>query len=231
MPKEVKQYKIVSFKNVKNLGSDDPTIGNLEGEGSTFGNKDLGGDIIVKGAFRKTVKENNGKFPVLLDHDPRQLSGFTTAKETKTGLFNRIQLRLISDNVKQRFEVAKDFIQNEMKMGLSIGFFPIKVSFDDKRPDVRFIHEIKLIEISIVAFPMNELAGISAAKALDDLIKNAPNVDEACAIVYKHLQSSGYDESKINAALRAIVSKAAANQDDPLQLKQSLNGLLASIQS
>jgi hypothetical protein len=54
---------------VKSLGDD----GTFEGYASTFGNKDSGGDVIMPGAFAKSIRTKGVRgVKMLLDHDPRQ---------------------------------------------------------------------------------------------------------------------------------------------------------------
>nr|NIS40236.1 HK97 family phage prohead protease [Desulfuromonadales bacterium] len=50
----------------------------FEGYGSTFGNVDLGDDIVVRGAFKRTLAEHRkaGTMPLMFwMHDPRQVPG------------------------------------------------------------------------------------------------------------------------------------------------------------
>jgi len=37
--------------------TDDPEVAEIKGYASTFGNEDQGGDIVDKGAFKKTIRE------------------------------------------------------------------------------------------------------------------------------------------------------------------------------
>ena len=53
-----KEYKCFEFKVTEADSSDD--VGVIEGYASTFGNVDLGNDIVEKGAFKKTIKDQRG---------------------------------------------------------------------------------------------------------------------------------------------------------------------------
>ena len=84
-PKDLIEYKTFEFKidevdEVKDEGV-------IEGNASTFGNMELGFDIVEKGAFKKTLKENKGKFPILADHSPYEQIGWNEqAAEDDIGL-------------------------------------------------------------------------------------------------------------------------------------------------
>jgi uncharacterized protein len=50
--------------------------------------------------------------------------------------------------------------------GLSIGFDVVR---DTVANGIRHLHELKLYEVSVVTFPMNEMASISSVKSDDSL--------------------------------------------------------------
>ena len=68
------------------------------------------------------------------------------------------------------------------RTGLSIGFRTVKEEPDRKRPNIRQLKEIQLIEYSVVTFPMNPQAGVVNVKAKEQLIgqflQNAVGLDE-----------------------------------------------------
>lgn len=139
--------------------------GTFEGHAAVFGNVDLGGDVIEKGAFRKTLMaaRKSGRMPrFLLHHDPRSVIGiFTDVHEDSVGL-----------SVKGRFNLDKQVARealSDVRMGaingLSIGFRTV-VADTDKRRNVRILKEIELFEASLVTFPMNEEARITSVKQM-----------------------------------------------------------------
>ena len=58
--------------------------GEFTGHASVFGNVDLGGDVITKGAFRKSINDNSGRFPLLDGHS--ETVGAVVAEEDGYGL-------------------------------------------------------------------------------------------------------------------------------------------------
>lgn len=133
--------------------------GIFEGYAAVFGNEDLGGDIIEPGAFKKTLQENP-RMPILWQHDPREPIGVTLeAYEDTHGLRVRGQLNLETSRGREAYALLK---QGALK-GLSIGYDAIKEVWEGAR---RRLKEIRLWEWSLVTFPMNPLAQVTAVKAV-----------------------------------------------------------------
>lgn len=153
----------------------------LEGFAAGIGNLDQGGDIIHPGAFRKTLIERGGRIKFLWQHDPTEPIGkLIEAKEQDSGLFVKA---IISDTSRGRDALAllKDGAIGEM----SIGYDAVKGGTDySKTADgatVRNLREIKLYEFSLVTFPMNEAARVTALKDNGQPSEGKPwaNVPEA----------------------------------------------------
>jgi len=138
--------------------------GMFEGYASTFGNVDQGRDIMVKGAFAKSLQSRPaGKVKLLRQHDWNAPIGvLVDAKEDSRGLFVKGRLVLESALARETHALMKAGALDSM----SIGFRTIRDEFD--RPKgIRKLLEVELREVSIVTFPMNEAATVSAVKAAD----------------------------------------------------------------
>lgn len=160
-----REIKTFSFKI--DSASDE---GVIEGYASTFGNIDLGDDVVEKGAFKKTLKENKGVFPILADHDPSKQIGWNVrAEEDEKGLFVSGKLNMESQLARERYALAKQAMDLGAKMGLSIGYMTIKAEPDDDRPMVRRLKELRLFEYSLVTFPMNTAANLTGVKSIESL--------------------------------------------------------------
>lgn len=135
--------------------------GRVEGYASRFGERDKGGDIVVKGAYMGSL--SSGRKPKMLwQHDPSQPIGvWDEAKEDETGL--HVSGRLL-DTVAKGREV-KSLIEAGAIDGLSIGYRTVKA--DRGADGARMLKELDLWEISMVTFPMLESAKIDAIKAAD----------------------------------------------------------------
>ena len=152
-----REYKSFKFE----LESADES-GEFSGYAAVFGNKDSGGDIIEKGAFSKTIREDFDRIKILSQHTDCELpiGKPLELREDDKGLFIRGK---ISDTAKGRDiqTLMKDGVLNE----LSIGYDAIEFDYDSKQ-DTRHLKEIKLWEVSIVTWAMNDQAKIDEVKSL-----------------------------------------------------------------
>jgi HK97 family phage prohead protease len=137
--------------------------GIFKGYASTFGHEDLGSDIVVKGAFDKTLKEiPPEKIKVLYMHDwmrPIGLGIKNRIYPDDKGLYFEAQIDLDDPDGKQMFNKIKKGIVD----GVSIGYNATKYSFDEKHTK-RYLEEVKLREISPVTWGMNEQALVTGTK-------------------------------------------------------------------
>lgn len=138
----------------------------FSGLGSVFGNVDGGGDIVEHGAFAKSLSERKPK--LLLQHGFSEIGvipagKFTTVKETAQGLEVAGELFLENDLLRLTHRGMKE---GELD-GLSIGYVPKRWEWD-ATSEVRLLKEVDLYEVSIVTWPMNEAATITAVKRLAD---------------------------------------------------------------
>jgi HK97 family phage prohead protease len=205
--KEMPEFKTFKFKVEKAESSDN--IGYIDGYASTFGNVDLGDDVIDRGAFARTIKNSGGKFPILLDHDPTQQIGWNLeATEDEKGLRVRGMVNLITEAAKNRYALAKQACELGTQMGLSIGYRTLQWAFDSENQNIRHLKELKLFEYSLVTFPMNTMAGVTGAKF------------QQFADLFDRLQKGGYSLERIEEALKMLGSdqsaaSPAAKQADP----------------
>lgn len=192
--------------------------GIIRGYASTFGNVDLGLDVVDKGAFKKSIKENGGKVPILWQHNPNELLGFNArAEEDDHGLFVEGELNLDVARAREAHSLAKQALRMKTPMGLSIGYGTIKAEPDREKPIIRRLKELKLYEYSQVTFPMNTEAMITAAKSLG-------NVDRA-KFLLEQLTNNGISREELAQAL----SMKAAGAEDPSELAQSMQSLINSM--
>lgn len=154
--------------------------GTFSGYASTFGNADQGYDVVVKGAFAKSLAQRPAaKIKMLRDHDPRLLIGqWIEAKEDRKGLF--VKGRLLQDvaAAKEAYALLKAGVLD----GMSIGFRTLKDRWDSVKK-VRFLEEVDLREISLTAFPMNESAAVQAVKNEEFARRIVAAIDRADALI------------------------------------------------
>ena len=157
---ETKQYIEINTELKATEGDDE---GIFNGYGSIFGNKDLGNDIVEKGAFLKSLNDRGAKGVKLLwQHKTDQPIGvFEEIREDNKGLKVKGKLALGTQGGKEAYELMKMGALD----GMSIGYRadPAKQKYDEKNKR-RFLKELDLMEISLVTFPMNPRATIHAVK-------------------------------------------------------------------
>ena len=142
----------------------DENLGIVKGYGSVFGNKDSDNDIIEKGAYRRTIKNNGSRVKYLYQHDiTKPIGKMKELYEDEKGLV------FVA-------EVPKTTFGNEvlelMKYGVidenSVGIMPVKKDYDED--GIRVIKEAKLYEISAVTIAANDEAKILEVKGEYDNI-------------------------------------------------------------
>lgn len=150
--------------------------GYLSGYLSTFNNADHDGDIIRQGAFTKTLKERRPK--VLYYHDHRDPIGVLMyAKEDNKGLYGVIKLNLETQRGREVYSHYKMGSMDSFSIGFQLEKYEtIKnaagyTSFD--------IKEVKLLEVSAVTFPANELAVVESVKeSYEEIINTSSEIRE-----------------------------------------------------
>lgn len=205
------EFKTFSFEIKAAAGED----GIVEGYASTFGNVDQGGDVVQKGAFRKTIQESKGKFPILADHNPTTPLGWNSvAYEDEKGLYVKGQYNMESPLARERFALTKQALLNGSTMGLSIGYSTIKAMPDPDQPRNRLLQELKLWEYSNVVFPMNTSAMATGAKTWME----AKTVEDIVNLG----KQLGLNPSQLSEAIKAY---------DPSCIAQSLDRLNSALKN
>ena len=133
----------------------------FEGYGSVFGNTDLGGDVVVKGAFSGSLAEykRNGSMPLMFwMHDPSRVPGkWLDMSEDDNGLY--VKGELADTPLGNEIHTL---LKMEAVRGLSIGYQTLEADWG--ADDTRLIKQVKLWEVSAVSLPMNPLAEVVHAK-------------------------------------------------------------------
>jgi HK97 family phage prohead protease len=135
--------------------------GTVEGYASLFGEIDAARDMVMPGAFARTLKTRGiRRVPMLFQHDPAEPVGvWLELVEDFRGL--RARGRLIPEVARGRELLA--LLRAGAVDGLSIGFRTVKGRVDPASR-VRRIIDLDLWEISIVTFPLLAGARVRAAK-------------------------------------------------------------------
>jgi uncharacterized protein len=147
-----------SFKfQVKELGES----GTFTGLAAVYGNVDQGGDVIDPGAFTRTLAAKGGEVPILYQHRTGEPIGIGRLTDSKDGLVIEGELVLDVPQAQSAYALMKKGVLK----GLSIGFETLQEKVVN---GTRYLKEIKLWEVSLVTFPMNELALVSNVKSAEE---------------------------------------------------------------
>lgn len=168
---EKEEAEHISFKSdLKYYEEDEEEKGQFEGYGSIFKNTDLGNDVMVAGAFSKSLKKTGPKgVKLLYQHKSDMPIGvFEEIEEDEKGLRVKGRLALGTQAGREAYELLKMGALD----GLSIGFrvAPKGQEYDPKS-NKRYIKEVELMEVSLVTFPMNPKARVRSVKSEERTIR------------------------------------------------------------
>lgn len=183
----------------------------FEGYGSIFGNVDLGGDVVARGAFGKSLKryQAEGALPLMFwAHDPAQVPGaWVEMSEDKNGLY--VKGRLADTQLGNEI---RTLLGMKAVRGLSIGFTiaPNGVEYDD---DARIIKEADLWEVSVVSLPMNPRAQVAHAKSRLSAVGEYVPTEREMALLKRDLEHWFRGRGFTKAAAVGYASAAFSGDD------------------
>lgn len=156
----------------------DEKAGIVKGYGSVFGNVDSDGDIINRGAYKKTIEENGNRVKYLYQHDmDKPLGKIVKLGEDDKGLYFEAEI--------PKTTLGKDVIEL-MKAGVitenSVGILPIQ---KDNSGEYRQLNEVKLYEISAVTLAANDQAILLDVKGNYDREKVLKRYDNLVKVIRK----------------------------------------------
>jgi len=150
----------------------------VKGYGSYFDNMDSDGDIIRRGAYKKTIKENGDRVRYIYQHNMAQpLGKMNMLEEDDKGLMFEA-------------EIADTTLGNDvyelLKMGVitenSVGILPMQKEF---KGDYREKTEVKLYEVSAVTLAANDQAKIMSVKGNENKEEIYKRYDNLAKIIRK----------------------------------------------
>lgn len=208
---------------IKATGED----GTVEGYGSVFDVEDSYSDVITAGAFKASLAAHKsaGTMPAMLwQHDPEDPIGvWTDMVEDGKGLRVKGQLALETQLGRETHALLK----MGAITGLSIGFISKAWNFDQES-GIRTLTEIDLWEVSLVTFPANTKARITAVKAAD--VAQITTIRQA----EKALRDAGFADDAAKAfvaSVKRIASDERDARDAEARIHQAATRLLKSLQS
>jgi HK97 family phage prohead protease len=161
----MREYMTVPVEWKAAAGGD---AGELEGYASVFGNVDRGGDVVLPGAFKKTLADWSRAaqpMPLIADHDLSTegvIGSVRQAREDRIGLW--VKAGFSSDPKAQ--SVRTKMVEGHLK-GMSFTYETVRHYMGQVAgKSARFLQELRLFEATVTPFPMNDLAVASAKAAM-----------------------------------------------------------------
>lgn len=194
--------------------------GFFSGYGAVFGNVDWYNDVILPGAFSKTLEEwaSKNKFPpVLWNHnDSEPIGVYTKIYEDAKGLY--VEGRLLIDDV-PRAKSTHALLKAGAIDGLSIGYITKKAN--KQTNGIRELVELGLGEISIVTTPANEESLITSVKSKLEG-GELPSLPE----FEKFLRESGFSKSQATVIAGKGLRHLLSESEDEIQQAKSISSVL-----
>ncbi len=214
-------YNYKSFNlEVKDV---DTKQGVVTGYFSAFGNVDSDGDIMMPGAFKRSIQdwgpEGKGRIKHLLNHDPsKPLGKIQVLKEDEYGLYYESKVG--------KHNLGQDYIKM-IESGLiaehSIGFKTLR---EQKSGEANQIHEVMLFEgSSLTAWGANEATPLLGMKNMN----NIEQIQDQIKSFEKFIRNSDVTDETIDLCMLKVkqlaelierMSSTKAVDETPLQQKE-----------
>ena len=214
------EHKTFGLSELKFAEGTDVAQMEFSGYGAVFGNVDAYGDVIAPGAFADTIAnaKKTGRWPVMLSQHGAM--GLTSEDMTPVGIWtdmheDSVGLKMtgiFADTQRgtELYKLAKMKPRPAID-GLSIGYIAKDYVMRSKAEDPRrTLKKIELIETSLVTFPANGLARVSAVKSIEQL--------ETLSDIERHLREvcgvSKTEALALVSRIKNVVSRSDSGGND-----------------
>ena len=164
------QHKLIDLNQIE-VKFDDARRGFFSGYASVFGGVDAYGDTVMPGAYKSTIEMRKRPVQMRWNHFGEVIGKWTDIRETEKGLW--VEGELTPGHSKAEDVYAS--LKHGAISGMSIGYRPIK-AFPNETGGVD-LHEIDLVEISVVESPADLAAQIGDIKSAIDELKTVRDIE------------------------------------------------------
>jgi HK97 family phage prohead protease len=186
--------------------------GLIEGYASRFHIEDSEHDIVLPGAYKRTLQHQRQSkrpylYPFLFQHDPAQIiGGIIEAYEDHNGLFYRARCNLETRLGRECYSNARQGLLYQTSIG-----YDVPGAGAEYRQGKRYLKEIRLWEISLVTFAANPQALVTQVKAQSGA--EAPLSPQQYALILRSLDSIGESCHQIRTLLHRLPLTTAQMHD------------------
>lgn len=179
----------------------------ISGWAATFNNIDAGGDVILPGAFTKTLQDRKGRIAFCYQHEiDEPIGNILVLEEREKGLWIEVMLSAAEDDIQTKI---KEGILKEM----SIGYCVVKYGAEKYMGDQTvYLEEIKLYEISLVTIAMNEMAVVEGMKSEERKSYFNDSFDRLIAV--ERNDASKFELLKLKSQVLALVEKEPETKEE-----------------
>lgn len=165
-----KEIKIAEFTDYE-IKSDGDDAGIVEGYASVFGHRDHSKDLVISGAFTKTLAEREKHVVYLPSHDysvhVKDIPAVPLSiREDAKGLHTTTKFFLNTQAGKDSFEVLKAYQKAGRPLGMS---FTFKADDYENTKEGRNLKAVSLFEYGHTALPMHDMARTMSVKSDADI--------------------------------------------------------------
>ena len=164
------QHKLIDLNQIE-VKFDDARRGFFSGYASMFGGVDSYGDTVMPGAYKSTIEMRKRPVQMRWNHYGDVIGKWLDIRETDKGLW--VEGELTPGHSKAEDVYAS--LKHGAISGLSIGYRPIK-AYPNETGGMD-LHEIDLVEISVVESPADLSAQIGDIKSAIDELKTVRDIE------------------------------------------------------
>ena len=188
------QHKLIDLSQIE-VKFDDARRGFFSGYASVFGGVDSHGDTVMPGAYMNTLEMRKRPVQMRWNHFGEVIGKWLDIRETDKGLW--VEGELTPGHSKAEDVYAS--LKHGAISGLSIGYRPIK-SMPNETGGLD-LHEIDLVEISVVESPADLAAEIGDVKSAIDVLSTIRDIE-------RFVRESGFvkeDAVRLVSRIKSIV--------------------------
>ena len=187
--KQVIEYKSIAANEIS-IKDIDQKKGRIIGYFSVFGNQDADCDVVLPGAFKKTLQDNYRRIKHLYQHDPfRPLAG---TKDDRL-IIKEDNYGLHFDSTISQTSWGRDTIRLYVDGVVDEHSFGFQTVRDNPKSGYRELIELKLFEGSTTTWGANELAQSTDVKGLFSVETISFKMDK----ILKALRNGQYEDDNI----------------------------------